>query len=114
MIQTEIPCSSCGLGLIEIDFNREYYLRQCDNARCPEFKGRQGVREKSLAEVIGEPEIKKPSISHTDRPGYETWLEEKRKNYRLLRNLGVPPKEAARDCSRKKARATVKRLEEKV
>lgn len=107
MIQTEIPCPWCGQPLIEINFNSGYYLRICDNGTCPKFRERQGIREKGLAEMVGapEPEIKKkPSTPHILRKGYEPWLEAKKQNYRTLRNLGVPPKEAARKSSRKRTK----------
>jgi len=73
MTQLDIACSRCGQPLIEIDFNRSYYLRTCNNWKCLLYRAPRGSRAKSL-----DPEIllrKEINLKRRLRPSYQAYQE---------------------------------------
>jgi len=44
--ETQVPCSGCGRLLIEVNFNREFFVHLCDHDGCPKFRQPQGSRRK--------------------------------------------------------------------
>lgn len=97
--QLGILCKACGDSMIEIEF-RTHYRIVCDNDQCYLFRERQGSRAKE----IEEPAKPVESINRLLRPSYSAYLEERRQNYHLLRNLGISSTEAPGMTSRKQTR----------
>ena len=94
-------CKNCGQPLIAIKFqNGSIYV--CDNWQCHFYRERQGS------------DIKEPEEPTQPKPAYpgsvkylstrETYDAKRRENYRLLRNLGIPSREAANMTSNKQTR----------
>jgi len=122
-----IPCQSCGWPLIEADFNTGFARRSCDHFNCALFAQTQGLRKRSEADGIafnkrknrrlamrfsdgtgsrpkGNPEHRLANDKRKLRPGYQPWLERKKRCYHELRKMGYTHKEAALNSSDKRMR----------
>jgi hypothetical protein len=79
-------CSLCGKPLIEFEF-RDHFALTCDTVGCYLFRQTQECRAKNP----GQEEKRHYRCATT----YEDFKAQKRENYRLLRDLGIEPKEAS-------------------
>ena len=98
-------CMTCGAPLIQTRLNR-YVAFVCDNWRCTLFRERQGYKE-----VEPRPSSENTSTAPGGRnpEAYLRYLTQRRENYRMLRQVGVPPVEASRLTSNRQARLTLQR-----
>jgi hypothetical protein len=100
----KIKCKFCGEPLIEISIN-SHRIHTCDNYRCYLFRERQGI-------YPNEPKL--PDIAaHWNPPhnlNYYEYQEQKQKNYRLLRDVGIPASEARNLTSNKQTRLVLERM----
>jgi hypothetical protein len=80
-------CSLCGKPLIEFEF-RDHFALTCDTVGCYLFRQTQECRAKN-------PRQEEKDRCYKWSSSYEDFKAQKRENYRLLRNLGIEPKEAS-------------------
>jgi len=124
-----IECEWCKQPLIEIDFNRQYCIRLCNNGKCPLEAQQQGVRERSdeeskayiqrrkdrsytLTSAMGGDRRSKGATAEQARQrelrkarrDYQPWLARKKINYHKLKDLGYSSKEAMANSSDKRMR----------
>jgi hypothetical protein len=85
-------CSVCGKPLIEFEF-RDHFALTCDTVGCYLFRQTQECRAKNPRQ-----EGKRHYRCATT---YEDFKAQKRENYRLLRNLGIEPREASLKATNK-------------
>ena len=98
-------CKNCGQPLIAIKFQAgSIYV--CDNWRCYLYRDRQGTDIKEPEEPM------QPKPSYPGSPKYfsarEAYDAQRRENYQLLRNIGIPSREAANMTSNKQTRLVLK------
>ena len=88
-------CKNCGQPLIGIKFSIGLcYV--CDNWRCYLYRQRQDLSLDDKADTGNGP----PKY----RSAREAYDAQRRENYQLLRNLGIPSREAANMTSNKQTR----------
>lgn len=90
-------CRRCGQLLMRINGNRRYWLHLCNNDKCELSHQPQGYSEKPL---LQEPDPK-PIPNRLSKASYGTYCEQRKINYRALRDLGLDSKEAAFNTSNK-------------
>lgn len=97
-------CSMCGEPLIQMEFPKGFEI-VCDNWRCHMYRQSQGCRTKDPPEGKS-----KPSIAKTQQPNYQDYLEQRKYNYRWLREHGFGSVQAALFCTNKKVREIEEQL----
>ncbi|MBV6343213.1 hypothetical protein [Candidatus Magnetobacterium casense] len=100
-----VQCTECGEPLIEMEFTRGFHL-VCDNWRCRLFRQPQVCRTKNPG---GDTPIQRWDARYPQR--YEQYKTQKRENYRLLVENGIPPIEARAMTSNKQTRIALEGIE---